>query len=318
MNNFDALTDEQIIRSFSCYSGPALPGYLIDFLGAKTRTSYLSVLPPEGGIVESYPIPESFHAPALEWAGVLRAVLEASGEIVAVELGAGWGPWLMTVAQAARQKGIERVRLMGVEGSREHCEFMRSHFEDNGLDPARHSIIHGVVGSKNGTAEFRLLPDPAADWGASALSRGTPRAWARRLKSAARSAARFALTLVGRKNAWPPLTEKVRCYSLPTLLRPYPHIHLIHIDIQGDEYKVVRSARRTLKQKVRRLVIGTHGRRIEQILLEELAAQGWKLEAEKSCGYRQDARHVRLDQDGCQVWRNIVFDAKSGQSGRKT
>src|SRR3954447_10429695 len=132
--------DEAVLRSFPRYEGPAEPGFVIDFLGTRTRTAYISTLPPEGH-VEGYPLPGNFHATGLEWAGVLRAVLDAGPEVVAVELGAGWGPWLVAVAAAARVRGIRAVRLVGVEGSRHHVEYLRTHFADNGLDPAAHTIL---------------------------------------------------------------------------------------------------------------------------------------------------------------------------------
>src|SRR6185437_7591258 len=109
---------EGIIRSFPRYQGPSLPDRVIDFLGTKTRTSYLCGLP--GGQVEDYPLPMNFHATALEWAGALSAVVEAKNELVALELGAGWAPWLVSVARAGQVRGIGKIRLVGVEGSKTH------------------------------------------------------------------------------------------------------------------------------------------------------------------------------------------------------
>src|SRR5260370_733729 len=163
------LSDEEVIKSFPCHEGAGLSGYFIDFLGVKTRTGYISELPKEGGRVEGYPIPSSFHATSIEWAGVLRAVLEAEKEIVAVELGAGWAPWLVTVARAAAIRGIESVRLIGVEGCEAHCAYMATHFADNGIDPRDHTLLHGVVGTKDGMAEFPHVADPSAGYGAQAI-----------------------------------------------------------------------------------------------------------------------------------------------------
>src|SRR6516162_3656534 len=148
------LSDEEVIKSFPCHEGAGIPGYFVDFLGVKTRTSYIRELPKEGGRVESYPIPSSFHATAIEWAGVLRAVLEADKEIVAVELGAGWAPWLVTVARAASLRGIDSVRLVGVEGCEGHLAFMVNHFSDNGFDPRDHTLLHWIVGTTDGVAAF--------------------------------------------------------------------------------------------------------------------------------------------------------------------
>jgi len=295
------MTDQEIIRSFPRHEEPGVPGFITDFLGTKTSTSFIATLTQQGGVVEDYPIPMNFHATMLEWAGVLRAVLSAATEIVAVELGAGWAPWLTAIARAAQLKGIPRVRLLGVEGSNRHYEQMLEHFAVNGLDPKQHTLLHGVVGTADGVAEFPILPDPAADWGARAITGSAAQRLVRRGYRAFRATGR---ALVKGSPGRPFATEKVPCFSLPTVLRPFEMVDLLHVDIQGDEFEVLTSALGVLEQKVKRLVIGTHGRAIEQKLIDRLARQSWVLEAQESCLYRQCGSRTELFRDGCQVWRN--------------
>src|SRR5262249_27961161 len=163
------MTDEDVIRSFPRCQKQGVSGFVTDFLGTKTRTSYIITLPEKDGMVEDYPIPMNFHATSTEWAGVLRAVLSAKDELVAVELGAGWAPWLVSVAHAAKIRGINKCRLVGVEGSKQHCDYMFSHFADNGIDPEVHTLLHGIVGTSDGMAEFPILANPAGDWGTQAV-----------------------------------------------------------------------------------------------------------------------------------------------------
>jgi FkbM family methyltransferase len=329
------LSDEEVIKSFPCYEGPGVSGYIIDFLGIKTRTSYICQLPKEGGVVEGYPIPVSFHATAVEWAGVLRAVLEADSQMVAVELGAGWAPWLVTAARAAALIGIPRVSLIGVEGCKEHCEYMTTHFLDNGLNPDHHTLIHGVVGTTDGIAEFPLLPDPSADYGARAIFADKAQAgvgYAKRSRLLLRRLGRKGVRVVragirSLRDNWkgirangsngskqPALNERtilrVQRFSLSTLLRSFTIVDLVHVDIQGDEYDVIASAPQILKKKVKRLVIGTHSRAIEQNLLDQLAGHGWVLESEESCKFLQQGDKMLLTRDGCQVWRNPILDTR--------
>jgi FkbM family methyltransferase len=309
-----ALTDEEVIRSFPCHEGPGEPGYITDFLGTKTR---LSSIPSDfatcGGVVEGYPINGNFHSGACEWAGVLRAALDARNELVAVELGAGWAPWLVIAARAARLRGIESVRLVGVEGAVGHLDFMRTHFSDNGLDPDRHTLLHGVVGAYDGVAKFPEVADPAATYGGEATFAAPsliarPKGLRARIKAALPAGVRSRLGAVLRRRGAPSpytgRTQRVPCSSLATILRPFPEVDLVHIDIQGAEYDVLAAARRVLKEKVKRVVIGTHGRLIEQHLLEELASQSWILESEVSCVYVQQGKKMNLFVDGCQAWRN--------------
>ena len=273
--------DQAVIRSFPCYTGPGTPGFITDFLGVKTRTAYNAHVDQAGGVVEGYPIPGGYHATGLEWAGTLRAARDAGETVVAVELGAGWAPWLVTIAKAAAMKGARRFHLIAVEGSRHHFEYIATHFRDNGLDPAEHTLLHGIAAPADGEAEFPVLANPTADWGTAAV-------------------------LTDAEKGTTP-TETLRAYSIGTLLTPYPHADLVHIDIQGHEVDVVTAARDVLKEKVRRLVIGTHGRAIEEQLLNELAANGWVLEAEEPCLYKQTEWGMQLLIDGCQVWRNGRF-----------
>jgi FkbM family methyltransferase len=309
-----ALTDEEVIRTFPCYEGPGEPGYITDFLGTKTR---LSSIPSDfarcGGLVEGYPIKGNFHSGPSEWAGVLRAVLDAQGELVAVELGAGWAPWLVIAARAARMRGIESVHLVGVEGAVGHLDFMRAHFADNGLDPDRHTLLHGVVGAYDGVAKFPVVANPAAAYGGEATFAAPsliarPRGLRARIKAALPAGVRSRLRAILRRGAasspYTGQTERVPCFSLATILHPFREVDLVHIDIQGAEYDVLASARRVLKEKVKRVVIGTHGRLIEHHLLEELASQSWILESEVSCVYVQQGMKMNLFVDGCQTWRN--------------
>lgn len=275
------VSDDDTIMAFEPFDGPGTAGFVTDFLGTKTRTGFIRGLDTVDGTVEGYPIPGNFHAPAVEWAGALRAVLDAKDELVVVEVGAGWGPWLTACAAAAGQRGITAVRLVGLEAAAAHCEFMRQHFRDNGLDPDRHTLLHGAAAAADGTAEFPVLTDPAADYGAT-LHGHDP----------------FPSRVPGSA------TTRVPAYSIPTLIAGHARVDLLHIDIQGTEGEVVTAAREALKAKVRRLVIGTHGRAIEQQLLEELSSAGWLLETDVPCRYTPHDGGLALTVDGCQVWKN--------------
>ncbi|HVA48651.1 MAG TPA: FkbM family methyltransferase [Pirellulales bacterium] len=297
MSEDTVLRIEETLKAFPQYRGLPEPDYVIDFLGTRTRAEYVRGL--QGGTVEGYPLPVNFHATALEWAGALAAVHEAADELCVVELGAGWAPWLVATARAARLRGINHVRLTGVEGSKKHCEYMSRHFRDNGLDPAAHTLLHGVVGPRDGTAEFPVLADPSLDWGTPAIFAAPDGGLARRLR-------RCAATL-GRRVGTRAATERLPCYSIGTLLKPFRVVDLLHVDIQGHEHVVLAAARQVLRQKVKRTVVGTHGRAIEQQLLDMMSADGWLLEAEETCLYRQSNGGVQLVRDGCQVWKNPAW-----------
>ncbi len=63
-----------------------------------------------------------------------------------VDLGAGFGRWLVKGATAVRQcHGDLPIRLIGVEAEPTHFEWLKQHFNDNGLDPAQHELIEAAV-----------------------------------------------------------------------------------------------------------------------------------------------------------------------------
>ncbi len=243
---------------FDPYDGPGQPGFYHDFLGVCTRLSYVNTVPAQfSGHVFGYPDPQTFslHSEA-EWIGVLRSVLEAKGRLVAFELGAGWGPWLVTAAVAARRRGIRDIQLVGVEGSAEHVAFMHQHLVDNDLSPEAHKIIHGVVGQKDGIAHFPLLSDASVEWGAEAKFEREKNSWQRFYELASHY-------LPWTKQKRKPKTVPVPCISLATLLADFDRVDIIHCDVQGAEADVISAAMPKMATTVRRIVVGTHSRMIE-------------------------------------------------------
>ncbi|MGB9366391.1 MAG: hypothetical protein WCE79_10295 [Xanthobacteraceae bacterium] len=234
------------------------------------------------GKVFGYPCnEEKFLHSVDEWSGTLRSVLEARTSLVAIELGAGWGPWLVAAHAAARARGIDDIRLIGVEGMAEHIAMMRQHFIDNGIEASRHRIVHGIVGVRDGKAYFPKAKDATIEWGGEAIF----------------------------SKVQPPDTVALPSVSLPTLMADFQRVDIVHCDIQGAEGEVLPAALPEMTKKVRRIVVGTHSRGIEHTLFGAFLAHGWKLEAEAACTFNIiEGRHYSKD-DGTQVWANPQFDA---------
>lgn len=165
---------DKLCALFTRYEGPGIDGFYIDFLGVKTRVHYLPKAEQFDGRVLDYPSRDiqPLEFDPVEWEGTLQSVIEAKDHFVAIELGAGYGPWLVASAAAAGQRGIRHVELAGVEGSADHFSFLLQHFTDNGLDPADHFLFHGIVGAADGTSYFPKLADAKQDWGAQAVPMG--------------------------------------------------------------------------------------------------------------------------------------------------
>lgn len=279
----DQLVTTEITKDFRPFcTAPAGAGSFNDFLGSTTRCAFLpegfqaisqAVMGPPGSTLN----PPLHDAP--EWVGTLRAINDASGSFTVVELGAGWAPWLVAGQKLADRKGITDVHLMGVEGDQGHMAFMEQNFIDNGIDPAKHRLIYGVVGAKDGIARFPDISASESDYGSAAV--------------------------YDDGDSSRPMIE-VPCFSLNGLLDSLPyHVDLIHCDIQGSEADVMAATADLLDKKVRRVVVGTHSRTVEGLLIDQFSAMGWKLEHESVCAYRQeDSGTMALSLDGVQVWRN--------------
>ncbi|MCU0705642.1 MAG: FkbM family methyltransferase [Fimbriiglobus sp.] len=272
------LSAREIVRRFPVYHGPGTPGFVTDHLGGKTHTSFVHWFPTISGVVwESPLVVERFHS-LDEWVGTLRAVSEADPNqpFVMMEFGAGWAPWCVSTVLACRMRGIKDVHVVGVEGSAGHVAFARQHFAHNNVSPSEYTLVEGIVGA-DGVAEFPDLDDPAADYGAAIVGGGDER----KVR-----------------------TVKVPSYSIATLLKSYPSVNLLHIDIQGSEADAIRASLKDVTRKVRRMVIGTHSRGIEHELLAMLSADGWLLEADTGCVFTYPDGKPVLYKDGEQVWRN--------------
>jgi hypothetical protein len=75
------------------------------------------------------------HEEIFEWIALAESVRAAREKFTMVELGAGYGRWLVAGAMLARRlrPGLP-VKLIGVEAEQVHFAWMRRHFIDNGLD----------------------------------------------------------------------------------------------------------------------------------------------------------------------------------------
>lgn len=287
---FPGYNDEDIaiFQEFVNRDAKPEPGFVVDFLGCRIRTSSLwKKAKTLDGTLLGAPVPGDFHAETIEWIGFLKAVRSASGRYVAMELGAGFGPWSVAGGVAARLRGVTNVRLCAVEGDSQHFQWMRQHFWDNGFDPEEHALFEAAVGARAGVAAWPLLPHSSAseDWGCRPLQ-----------ANADYRGQRFQEV------------KHVDVIPMLELVRREPQWDLIHIDVQGDEVDLCRSCLDELTARVKRVVTATHSRKIDGDLLELMWRAGWVLEHEKPAKFTFASDRPTLEGmitlDGTQVWRN--------------
>jgi FkbM family methyltransferase len=240
----------------------------------------------EGQLIPT-PVPADFHSEAIEWIGLLKSVRSATDQYVAMEFGAGFGPWVVAGGIAAKSRGINKIRLYAVEGDSQHFQFLRQHLSDNGFEPDQHMLIEAAVGFKAGVAEWPVLEDSLAseEWGCRPME--------------------ATLDYTGRQFQ---KTKQIRVVPALDLVMKEPCWDLIHIDVQGEEVSICRSCIDELNARVRRIVVGTHSRKIDGDLLELMCRAGWILEHEKPAKFTFVPNPTTLEAmttvDGTQVWRN--------------
>jgi hypothetical protein len=98
--------------------------------------------------------------------------------------------------------------------------------------------------------------------------------------------------------------------SLKTLVADLPIVDLIHCDIQFAESRAFAAGIKEVTDRVRRVVIGTHSRKIEDELIETFQNCSWSLEHEAACKYRIENGRACRHADGAQVWRNTRIPPK--------
>ncbi|MGI4800396.1 MAG: FkbM family methyltransferase [Janthinobacterium lividum] len=292
--------EQEHLRIFQGFEAPdagGSAGFITDFLGVRTRCSSIH---DGAGALDGQrlglPIPGDYHSETIEWLGLLRSVLGASQRFVALELGAGWGPWLVAGATAARRRGIGDIRLTAVEADAGHFESLHTHLRDNGLDPDTQTLIHAAVGAAEGVARWPKVVDHANNWG---------------LRPARVDAQGLRGADVSYLGSLLDDFVEVRIVGVRDILEREPAWDLVHIDVQGAEAEICRAGLDLLQQRARWIVVGTHSRRLDGEMISLLHGQGFALEHEKPTRFAYRADVAELESmtlaDGAQVWRNITL-----------
>ncbi len=260
------------------------PGFAVDFLGIKTRRYFfsdnlLSVDSPSHIAPSLPPFDEEY----LEWIDLLESIAAALDRYTILELGAGWGRWLVRAAVALhRMRRETSYTLVGVEAEPTHFEWLNIHLQDNEVDLTRCHLVNAAVAPEDGEVWF-VTGHPSEWYGQAVVD--SPR-----------------LVLADYPDAH---VLKVRAVTLDSILRPLPLVDLADLDVQGAELDLLRAAAAQVDRKVRRLHIGTHKPEIEAGLRKLLAGLGWEKVYDFPMNSEQETSWGRIRfQDGVQSWIN--------------
>lgn len=283
---YNSMVDvEEIIRRHAAPDVRPEPGLLVNFLGVKIHPKYFpDHLTGMAGQVEAVPIPANWHADMAEWAAALRAVDLARDTFTVAELGCGWGCWINNTGVAARTAGL-KVALVGVEGDEGHVQFAQECCAANGFAPDQLTIHRGIAAAKSGVALFPSAKSSGQNYALEPIFGADPQ----QLKAAQDSGDYDVLEMI-------PLGE---------VIGKHKKLDLLHIDIQGGELDLINNSLDVLRQGVAYMVIGTHSREIDGLLVDCLVRDGWRLEVERPSFITLTTDGPEVNTDGVQGWRNM-------------
>lgn len=268
----------KILHKIKCYEGRQEEGFVYNYLGAKTRRNYFVQLSNNkytatAIIKTTYP---PFDEEYFEHLDLLESVHYAQNEFIMMELGAGWGKWIVNAYYALKQLNPIPYYLIGVEAEPTHFQYMRQHLKDNNVDFKKVKLFEGAVNDQDAIVGFKM---------------GNPDSW------------------YGQYIA--DVETKVKAYSLNTLLKLKNYFDLIDLDIESFEYKVLAPAVDELNKKVRKIHIGTHNKKVEEQLRILFKENNWINVWDYPCIDNCQTIFGKINfQNGVQTWLNPKFYKK--------
>jgi FkbM family methyltransferase len=251
-----------VFERFAAGTGP-----VPNWVGVTTRREFFT-LELDCVHISAPPIDTEY----FEWVDLLEAVVAASKRFTMLEVGAGYGRWIVNAAAAVRAYSQLPTSLVAVEAEPTHFEWLAAHCLDNDVTA---ELVCAAVVPTPGTVEFAV---------------GNPAGW-------------YGQAIVD--ETWvPESTQEVPGVTLSSLLEAHEIVDLIHMDVQGVEADVLEEARGELR-RVRRIHVGTHGRRQEERLRSLFTDLGWDpLTDYRSAASARTPWGKMAFQDGVQTWLN--------------
>lgn len=276
---------------FQPWSGTAPAGLNVNFVGQHMNPTF------DGGVVPGvaqrsetarhvnteYP---GISEETFEWIAILDAVSQSDGTFRMIELGAGYGRWLVAAACALRQKRPgAALKLIGVEAEPTHFRYLRQHLIENGLAPGDHHLIEAVVNASGDPAHF--ITGHGEDWYGQAI---VPEGFVMQRFPDAK-------------------TIQVPAVRLGDLIDGHENIDLVDMDIQGAEQEVVEASIGIMSKKVKRAFVSTHSPEIHAAIGNAFKAAKWQPVAVH--GWQGASEPTAFGdisfEDGVQYWRNPRF-----------
>jgi FkbM family methyltransferase len=290
----------EVFRHFEPYHGELPEDFQVDCLGTKISQQFVAGLT---RIVVTLPeIDEEY----FEWIDVLESVIAAKDTYTMIDLGAGYGRWAVRAAYAAKQYNPTlSCQVIAAEAEPVVFQWMRQHFQNNGLDPDQHRLIHAAVSNKPEKALFYIGGPRGGAYDRS------PSAWYGQFltqdydeaSESVEDGEYSGFKVTRHKSGWRSIL--VPSISLDNILNDVDKVDLIDMDIEGQELPAIQLAIEKLNKKVKRLHIGTHSKEIEAALRQLLSSHEWRCLADYTLFSTSETPWGTISfENGVQTWVN--------------
>jgi FkbM family methyltransferase len=311
------ISHHPILQGIPARSFPQQEGMVVDFLGIKTRHEFMASMPKAQVLKEDhvpYASPGNVTFPDFddeyfEWIDVLQAAQGARESFTMIELGAGFGRWLVRAVTALRMMNPLPFKLVGVEAEPTHFEWMKMHFLDNGIKPEDQELIRAAVSDSARPVYFHI-GNPAG-WYGQAIDNRRPTVFeilCGRLFPRLFQFQQFR-RFTGAQTPTAMGVVTVPAITLSKILARHHRVDCIDLDLQGSELLVIQEAIEPLNAKVKRIHIGTHSADIEAGLRDLFTESRWDLVNDYRCLSLNATPYGEiLFQDGVQTWTNPALN----------
>jgi hypothetical protein len=303
----------QLFDSVTPWSGRVPRGYLVDFCGAMTAAEFTNetddprfrlMVAGDGSKLVYTSLPALADGEAwFEAVNWVMAAREARGRFVMATLGANYGAQAVCSYLMLQQLNSMPCTLVAVEPVPENYARTERHFRDNGLDPADHWLLPHVlagniapvlfpVGSPGSGAQNAIASnnDEVRQRYVDDLTKAGPAATEAALRNLLLHNTTGLIRPMGRETDLTAEIKLVSAMTLRELLAPFPRIDYLESDIQQSEIDVFPPFIDLLREKVRRIHIGTHGKDVHHALHELFARNGWQI----VFSFAPNARHETM------------------------
>jgi len=294
--------------------------FLVDWMGVRTRIPMLPWAPDElaGTVSTSLPIPDDgYRSEDFEYAALARALQgTADHTLRIVEIGAGWAPWAVAGLVRAHQHEQPGIAF-AIEADPRKCDWARQHAADNSIPTATvdgkasklPKRLRSVVEDWSGIGQLLVVIEAAAwhetttvDFPSAPVDDMGTAVWTLPGTDVDYRGAHL------RHQSIPAIAIEELVTSIRGAGSDSAVIDLLHVDVQGVEFDLLRDCAREIQENTRLMAVGTHNRLSEGQLQYFFLERGWGLLIDKPCKATFTMTHPTLsgftDQDGMQLWEN--------------